>query len=88
MFAIDLQNGRGQLKTTSLNGSTLTVSDFYYVEEKNASTTNVTRTPIALEPCTSQHFSTAPDANEKFNIWGLSSFSCLPLGQTYEIRGS
>ena len=44
MFAIDLQNGRGQLKTTSLNGSTLTVSDFYYVEEKNASATTVTRT--------------------------------------------
>jgi hypothetical protein len=45
-------------------------------------------TPIMLEPCTPDHFSVIPNIRDKFSQITLDTFSCLPINQTYTLKGN
>jgi len=81
MAALDIKNGPD---------GALVAKDYYVYAEYairyfNTTSENyqINRTAIQLENCTAQHFSKLPNITKNVHSWGVDTWYCLPLNQTF-----
>jgi hypothetical protein len=86
MFAVDYLSGQPEL---DLSNSSLTIRSYTNTLEGSIITRRTgVNTSIALEPCTTEHFSIISDIDTAFDRWGAQNWLCLPLNHIYTIQGS
>ena len=78
MFAFDYLSGNPQLNASSLPFNITAYTDNVTGGLSSQNRTSST-TPINLEKCTPQHFSSFLQIQNKFSLWNAANWFCLPL---------